>query len=738
MPRVASEKQYNSFVKGLITEASPLTYPENAFMDGDNIVLKRDGSFSRRLGIDYEDGYALTNSGVSGATLLGTRKGFYKWNYAGGVASIGVVRVSNKLYFLNMASTSPSSSLLNGGVALTITGLANGPLEATMIDNKLVIVSPDMTNPVALYYLPATDSVIQYDINIKSRDFWGVSDGLKVDERPTSLTAYHKYNLFNQGWPTASFDVTVNGTATYNHVLGIITYANSGTSTQIPSNSDIYSLGKNTSDDFVWATLVKNSIDNSQAPRGKYILDIFNRGTSRQTESGVTGLLLDSEQGRLSTVASYAGRIFYSGIVSDITERDQRSPNYGGNIFFSKTVSAPEDLAICYQEADPTSETISDIIDTDGGVISIVEANKIVKLVSAKNSLIVFAENGIWEIYGSDSGFKATDYQLSKITNIGITNASSVVVAGDVVLYWAKSGVFALSTEQVSGRLQAQNLSLTTIQTFYDGITSLARENAKGFFDQKQNTVRWLYSESTDDEYNKELILDISLQAFYTNTVLNNSVFIADYVEIPNYINTPTVEDVYVGTDVVMVGTDVVQVDSTEIENRDSEFSFLTFTNSGYFTLAKYTNSSFLDWQTAEGGVDYSSYLVSGYELFGDFMRKKQATYLVMLFERTEDGFTGNPLEATNQSSCKVQAQWNWTNTAASGKWGSAFQAYRYIRNYNPSGPADTYNTGDRVILTKNKLRGSGRALSLYIYSERGKDMKVLGWAIPMTGNGTV
>ena len=715
MPRVGSEKQYNSFVKGLITEASPLTFPENAFSDGDNVVLKRDGSVVRRLGLDYEDGYTLKNVSISGSSLLETRKGFYKWNFAGGSASLGVVRVRNKLYFLDMASVSPSSALKNGGLAVILPSLANAPLEATVINGKLVLVSSDMASPVSIEYDVATDTISYNVVTIEVRDFWGVEDSLPVDERPTTLTNLHKYNLLNQGWSET------NAT--------LVAY---------PSNADIWTLGKDTSDNFSKATLLKNSVDKAYAPRGKNIINAFYRGTSRFASSLVSGLPQDYETGRLSTVTTYAGRVWYSGVASKTTGGDSKSPNYSGSIFFSKTISSDEDLGICYQEADPTSEYISDIIDTDGGVISIVDANKVIKLVSSKNSLVVFAENGIWEIYGSDSGFKATDYQLSKVTNIGISNGASVVVAGDTILYWAKNGIFVLSPDQATGRLQAQNISLPTIQTYYNNIPSEAREEAKGFYDQKENMVRWLYSESSDDEYNKELVLDLSLQAFFTNTISNNTVFIADYVEVPNYVNNAVVNDVYVDSDVVMVGANVVQVESTILEDRQSEFSFLVFTTSGSFTLAKYKDRAFVDWEVAEGGLDYSSYIVTGYELFGDIARKKQATYLVMVLERTEDGFSGSPLQALHPSSCLVQAQWNWTNSAASGKWGNEFQTYRYIRNYTPSGSGDVYNTGDRVILTKNKLRGVGRALSLYIHSETGKDMRVLGWVIPMTGNSVV
>jgi hypothetical protein len=49
---VSGVKQYNTFVKGLVTEAGPLTYPENASLDEENFVLNRDGSRQRRLGMD--------------------------------------------------------------------------------------------------------------------------------------------------------------------------------------------------------------------------------------------------------------------------------------------------------------------------------------------------------------------------------------------------------------------------------------------------------------------------------------------------------------------------------------------------------------------------------------------------------------------------------------------------------------------------------------------------------------
>ena len=99
----ALEKPYNTFVKGLITEASPLTFPENASIDEQNFVLNRDGSRSRRLGIDYENLYALKSTGQSLSQLASGRQDLFRWDSPAGSAdvTIGVVRSNEKLWFIN-------------------------------------------------------------------------------------------------------------------------------------------------------------------------------------------------------------------------------------------------------------------------------------------------------------------------------------------------------------------------------------------------------------------------------------------------------------------------------------------------------------------------------------------------------------------------------------------------------------------------------------------------------------
>jgi len=56
-PQQYSQKTVNTFIKGLYTEASVMTYPENTSSDELNFDLLIDGTRRRRRGIAYESNY---------------------------------------------------------------------------------------------------------------------------------------------------------------------------------------------------------------------------------------------------------------------------------------------------------------------------------------------------------------------------------------------------------------------------------------------------------------------------------------------------------------------------------------------------------------------------------------------------------------------------------------------------------------------------------------------------------
>ena len=723
-------KNYFTFVGGVITEASAINFPENASLDEDNFVLNRDGSRQRRLGIDYENDAVLKDIGITYTNLGTSHISVHEWPNVNNkpTLSFGIVQVGNRLWFVDLYKDSLTSNFRNEGNFLTVGGSGNSPITVSVINGFAVLTSREF-DPLYLAYDVDTDVVSSQAINFRTRDFFGVDDGLEIDFRPTSLSDLHRYNLLNQGWITANI-----------------------TAVAFPSNADIMYLGKDGEDNFQSAQLKKQYFGNTPAPKGRYVIDVFNRGASRGTASDVSGLPTDAEQGRFTTSAAYSGRIFYSGVNSEVLNGDANSPDYSGFIFFTKLITAPKDFGECYQEADPTGEHVSELIDTDGGYIQIPDATNIMKLIDTNKSIVVIAENGVWEIMGvAESGFTATGYQVNKVSSIGAVGPETIVEVEGALFYWAKSGIYLLQVENVSGTLQAQNVSATTIQTLYTDISGVAQQQAIGKFDAASREVVWLYNDEDDydgiehpNKYNRQLVFDIELQAFYRtsfSSVGEDSPYVAYPIITPNFITTEYISSVLAGGVDVVVGADPVIIKGDARGRGDSQTKYLTIIPNGAgnakFTFSLLRNGKFVDWEQYDGeGVSYSSFLITGYETSGDATRWKQAPYIVFLFERTEDGFeeVAGDIVLKNQSSCLVTPEWDFADSAGGGKIGTTFEAYRFKRNYIAANANDEFTYGTKVIRTKNKIRGKGNALSLRIESSEGRDMHLLGWGTVYMG----
>ncbi len=725
MAQDATIKQYSNFSKGLMTEATPLNFPDNYSLDEENMLLAVDGSRERRLGMQFEVGYAQT---VTSTPNESVGVSYYKWEFADDQATnvLGVVQVGQELYFMDMVTDAPSANLLNAGAPLSLTAIMATDTKVprisyTTINGVLLATSKDFSSPIKLTYSTATGLVSLDTQSILVRDLWGVDDGLEVDERDDPLSTAHEYNLKNQGWGTANIDA-----------WGVPS----------PTNAEVMHLGKDATGAWSEITLRQNFFGNSPAPKGKYILDFFNRGTDRNTQSGLSLGLLDSEAGMFSAVTSNFGRVFWSGSESEVTDGDQRSPNASSMILYTQIIERDEQLGNCYTEADPSAEIMSDQIDTDGGFILIPELGKVIAMRALGNQVVIFAHNGVWSVVSVDGLFTPTSYQVNKVTTVGVIGPDTIVEVEGTIVYWSSSGIYQLQLDAVTGLAKVADVTLQTIKTFYTDIPTGAKYVAKSYYDSITKQVGWLYQSDPDWDFynfpdfcNKELIYDLQLQAFTVNTISSqaqDSPYVVSAVIGENAIDAAFTSSIVVnGEDVTVNGE---QVEQTIIRTAisASKLKYLTYSPSGgfvSFTLGSYSNTDYLDWDTE----DYLSFLETGYIGFEDWARFKTVPYLICHFERTEDGFDSS-VNALNESSCWVQARWEWTDGTVSNRWGTKFQAYRYRRPFVPLDTTDTFDTGHKIITTRNKLRGKGKSLSLYFESETGKNMKLYGFVLSATG----
>ena len=536
MSRGEANKVYNNFVGGLNTESSPLTFPDNASLDEENMVLSRDGSRQRRLGMEYEDNFVKINTGQREAEFDGLAVSSFAWGDVNDdpTVALSIVQIGNELYFFDLLKDSQTPNQKNGGVALRLNASASQVYSFTPIVGRLIVATGE-TSITVLEYDAANDTVIATERELYIRDFFGVEDNLGIGQRPTLLSETHKYNLHNQGWS----DVNLNTFKT--------------SQTVFPSNADIMHLGKDSDENFDSALLVKQFFGTTPAAKGKNIINAFNRGTSRNSGGtsvawrtpftdelpfniqfpdayksiDFTGTLNeDRTVGGHVAVATYAGRVFYAGAGSELINGDSKSPNMSSYIFFSQVMENIEKATACYSVADPTSEHISDLVQSDGGTIKINGASNILRLISLGNALVVLAETGVWAIFGSASGFSATNFQVKKISDIGATSGASAIAANESVFYWAKTGIQIISGDDATGQLTSTNIVETTIQTLYNEIPEVVKQNVPGIYDPAANQVRWLYTINSDYtgvtnrfKFDRELIFDLTLNAFFKHFI---------------------------------------------------------------------------------------------------------------------------------------------------------------------------------------------------------------------------
>lgn len=765
MTRQINALEVNTFVGGLITEASPLTFPANASLDEDNFVLNRDGSRQRRLGMDFEINYVSVPTSVTVPSDGNIATTSVRWNNAGGNPdkSLIVVQIGNHLKVFDTSYT-PISAYQIFDKVFDDVGV-NTPFSYATVDGTLVVVTGRKQISVMKYVggiVSMSDSILYI------RDQFGVTDivdgvnlrqGTGVTVRPTTQTPQHIYNLRNQ---TFAQPRKVVGDETVEDPIAEFYSIQSN----YPSNSDtvIYALyaDANDSDDrlserFNAKDIINSPVGTFPAPKGYFIIDAMARGSSRLQEAQklmlqyplltipVTDLPVDTTPGGPSVVCEYAGRLFYAGFSGETIGPDDNSPKMSSYVLFSQVVEDPTDITTCYQDGDPTSKETPDLLDTDGGFIRIEGAYNILKLINVGTALAVLAANGVWLIQGgSDYGFKATNYLTTKITTHGCDSPNSVVVIDKTFMYWSDDGIYNIAPNQY-GDYIADNITQKTIQTFYDKIEGLDRRACKAVYDTYDKKVRWLYGARLNStEPTRELVLDTTIGAFYPATVgaLTGKLPmpIAGVIVPPFRISDVPVP-VTVNTEQVFATGEAVTTQSTQTESITKETIYAIVNGvvpTISFSFGSYRDAGHRDWRSANGvGVDAPAFLVTGYQSANDFQRTKQIVYLTAHFNKTETGFTED-FELIDSSSCIVQAQWDWTNSANSGKWGRPFQAYRHRRLYMPADAADKFEDGNSTVRTRNKVRGQGKVLSLLFKSEPDFHLELLGWSMIMGSNSNV
>lgn len=723
MSRGKQVQIFNDFTKGLITESSGLNFPENACTEVWDCAFSNTGIVSRRYGFDYESDYSTANFTRSDGAISE-----YIWRGVAGTSTVFVViQVGSVLYFY---TEDPEGPLSPGKASFTVDLTSYQPSGAP--DPKgyrcqfstakgYLFVTNLVCNPIYIQYNSSGPSLTVTVIDIQIRDFAGLPSTATYsgfNTRPTSTRAalddFDEYNLLNRGWGDT---VRKNGGG---NVVALDHWDTSFTT--MPSLAEYWWYYLDAADEFNANYCESEGNPNTKTTAGKYILSAFSQ--ERDVPSGISGLSDDditSSYFRPRSNAFYAGRVFFAGV-------DYQG--FNTNIYYSQILESITQAGFCYQVNDPTARSNRDLLDTDGGVITIPDIAVIMKLFVYGNKLMVFCTNGVWAISGSNDaggGFTAKDYSVKKISSVGTPGASSFVDVDGSPVWWNYEGIWTISANQ-AGEDEVQSLTRDTIQTFYDGIPTLNKVWAKGAYDRNTQTIRWIYRQAdaagdndTYQNYDRVLSFNLKKGSFYPWTIDTSLGYFVNAIINSRGVSTVYEEEVVTdgGANVLDPSGEVLTSWVPTEEPRSSIFKYFTTKNTSGTTYtgtwSTETSTSYKDWNGAStgNGVSYDSYLISGYNITGQAQRFLQTNYIVAYLGNFPD------------SSCYFQNFWDYITTEDSPRVSAAQQIYRERLSVS-------------IQQARIKVRGKGRAVQFGFKSEEGKPFFLHGWSTYITQNNDI
>lgn len=680
-----ASKTYNPLTGGLYSDSSPFTYPEGSTSDELNCTVTHQGGRTIRQGLSQEPGgvwYPMDIGYTNRVISVGS------WDNVAeqGGTSFVVVQTGNILHFYESNKPSISSNKkwftldLNAHKIPTVTSIEE---RCEFSDNNGVLfVACNHINTIYIVYNPNTDSISATEVVIKMRDLEGIPNDYEPDFEPDVLTDEHKYNLKNNGWIRST-----RGNAFLNNPSrDPIIHYNNRIGVYPPLSKQWWTTQDPLADD--WMTtkrLAQFPTGNSWAPKGHYILDAFNQ--DRAGVSEIPSIPTTVINKRPRTITSFAGRMWYSE---------------GDKIYFSQIIR--RDLfraGWCYQEADPTAKDINALVDTDGGVVSILEAETIMRLKPYGRSLFVFASNGCWEITGSvGQGFKPTDYSIRQIATY-TTVGPEVVDCRDGLHWITNEGIQVIQLNGKVDQYVVTPLTENRLTTFYTDIPN--KETMAGAYDYLDKKAYWLYSTYQGEvegpntltpryKYDSLLVFSNQFKGFYPWKINpGGTTWIGGIIPQATKIGITSIDIVLdgFGAPVLDGSNETVYIESDRAFDTQTVVKFLLvreLNNSFDLSFGYFYDSSLKDFTFN----DYNAYIESGFIIEGAVENWKQMPYIYFFFKQDQ-----------YNSDCLFRTKWNSANSEDVVSWSKPYSVYN-----NPGQFFD-------MAVSRHRVRGKGRVMKI-------------------------
>ena len=737
MPQAKAQLELKTFKAGLQTESTPVNGGMASALEMSNFRLSLDGSVSVRENLASTFPTSLSGTAASGN--LGYEKSFSWTRPTGFDKPVVVFNRRGVLNFFSVDNTGTVPTLtsiptnfysLDPTEQDLVMSMQHSSAQFATVGGDLIVGGHRLCYKYAFDADSATPSILITYFTIEVNDVFGIEDGTSIDNpalwygnpdpsfgQSPYTTTRHNYNVMNQGFKADD----------------LLSYGASVPAS--PNNWSLYPAG--VSADYEFDHVVQEKADlinlNVKAPRGSNKVELLWRGGSRKSfmDKNATNVpdtdrtavvaynpayMLEDGHARIfqSTqtashngdfgwlVASHAGRAWYSYRDPKPYQLESTAPKMSSLVAFSRSVTEDGSEGKCITQNDPAG-VISDVLDSDGGFIIIEGARTIRALVPFQDQMIVFAEEGVWAIY-SDGLFTATNYGVRKISDSGIlpvlSAAEMIVSLGSSLSYWSREGIELIEADVQSGRLNITNSTRATVDRKYTEYSR--RELLTSCFDYSTSIIKWVTKDTATGEY-FELLLNTSTGTFYE----------------------------YVLEELETTGTNYIVgcIELLDSDSKEGKQGYLVVTDDSVDSAVNYDTIKIAYFNGSTAFVEAK--ILTNVDTFGDASKRKNAAQLTVYMEQTEK--TQNATGLDDESSCLVQTRWDFADSIASNKIGKEFEAYRLRRM--PASSTTDFDYGFDTVVTRNKIRGRGRALAIQFRSQPGKKCHLYGFSLDVASN---
>lgn len=793
MATASTRRELNKFVKGLITEATELTFPVDAAVDILNFDLDSKGVIQRREGIDFEDDYVFIDE--SGPTVGTETVNTFLWTNVSGDASLNVLvaQIDKDLVFYTATDTVSDQKLT---VAQNLTtyklstssnaDVANNRCSFSSGNGKLYVVHPHLDMLVITYNSSTSISIAQFTVRV--RDFDGEAlvspfDDLEHQPIVSEMTNEHWYNLANQGWANRFTEMTsvVSNRGTY------------------PSNTEQWQFGKSVNgttgiESFNYDHYVMQEFGNARAPQGHIIYDAFDKSVT--VNIGKVGAATPSNA---STATQFRVTSTAHGLVNGNTVKFDSvvfsfdngggcgapivfDPRLLGNVIVTvidaNTFHVPATLTAFVTWCLSTPPTNWSQVATSAFTNPVLLRPKCNAFFQGRHvqagveadgfgsniyisKILVGANTDPGRCY--QDGDPTSEYTNDIVDSDGLVlNIQSMDDCVALIEY--SSGFLALATNGIWYISGGGGAPFTTTNWTINKLESLTVTNDRAIVIVEGVPIIWadegIYQITQKDLNtlpNASNLIEDSIQTFYDDLghakqatargayndeerkviwiYEGDTAGVLDQMLMFNVKYNSFWPSAFDKTEFQIL--DVVTV--PEFTTRPSQkLKFMTIDKSGggnnnFISYSDLSNRDHLDWFTHDTtGVDSAGYIETGHDVGESPAFEMQAKYITMFMRRTEDVYITDGAGGAildNQSGCLLQVKWDWTDHANAGKWSIQRQVYKFKRVYTGNGVGSNFDNGYPVTVTKNRIKGSGRSLRLRFDTESGKKCEILGWS---------